>query len=74
MVGFFYTIKFLVLLFLQCMEINTYLDATYLKTAQQANLSEEENEKIVVRLVEEAVLYNYKLVMLRANYITLAKK
>ena len=56
------------------MEINTYLDATYLKTAQQANLSEEENEKIVVSLVEEAISNNYKLVMLRANYITLAKK
>ncbi|MCL7752317.1 deoxyribose-phosphate aldolase [Polaribacter sp. Z022] len=56
------------------MEINQYLDATYLKTASQANLSEEENQQKVIELIKEAILYDYKLIMIRANYISLAKK
>jgi deoxyribose-phosphate aldolase len=56
------------------MKINQYLDATYLKTASQANITEEENQQKVVDLINEAVLYNYKLVMIRAKYISLAKK
>jgi deoxyribose-phosphate aldolase len=56
------------------MEINQYLDATYLKTASQANLSEEENQQKVIALINEAILYDYKLLMIRAKYIPLAKK
>ncbi|WP_298882617.1 deoxyribose-phosphate aldolase [uncultured Polaribacter sp.] len=56
------------------MEINQYLDATYLKTASQANISEEENQQKVIELIKEAILYDYKLIMIRANYISLAKK
>ena len=55
------------------MKINQYLDATYLKTATQANLSEAENEQKVIDLLKEAVLYNYKLIMIRSKYILLAK-
>ena len=55
------------------MKINEYLDATYLKTASQANLTEEENQQKVIDLINEAILYNYKLVMIRAKYIPLAK-
>ena len=56
------------------MKINQYLDATYLKTASQANLSEEENKQKVIDLINEAILYDYKLLMIRANYISLAKE
>ncbi|MCG1034960.1 deoxyribose-phosphate aldolase [Polaribacter sargassicola] len=56
------------------MEINKYLDATYLKTANQANLSEKENQQKVIDLIKEAILFDYKLVMIRANYISLAKE
>lgn len=56
------------------MEINQYLDATYLKTASQANLSEEENQQKVIDLIKEAILYDYKLIMIRAKYIPLAKE
>jgi len=56
------------------MKINEFLDATYLKTAIQANTSEEENRQKVVDLINEAILYNYKLVMIRAKYISLAKE
>lgn len=56
------------------MNINQYLDATYLKTAIQAGISEEENQQNVANLLQEALLYEYKLVMIRANYITFAKQ
>jgi deoxyribose-phosphate aldolase len=56
------------------MEISQLLDATYLKTARQANLTEEENEQKVIDLINEAILYDYKLIMIRAKYILLAKK
>ncbi|MEE9408381.1 MAG: deoxyribose-phosphate aldolase [Polaribacter sp.] len=56
------------------MRISQFLDATYLKTANQVNLTEQENQQKVVDLVNEAILYNYKLVMLRAKYIPLAKE
>ncbi|PWG05777.1 deoxyribose-phosphate aldolase [Polaribacter aquimarinus] len=56
------------------MRINQFLDATYLKTANQANLTEEENRHKVVNLVNEAILYDYKLVMIRAKHIPLAKE
>ena len=56
------------------MKINQFLDATYLKTATQANISAAENQQKIVDLIHEAILYNYKLVMIRAKYISLAKK
>jgi deoxyribose-phosphate aldolase len=55
------------------MKINQFLDATYLKTASQAVVSEVENKQKVIGLINEAIMYNYKLVMLRSNYISLAK-
>ena len=56
------------------MKINQFLDATYLKTAAQANITEEENQQKVIDLINEAILYDYKLVMIRVKYISLAKK
>ena len=56
------------------MKINQFLDATYLKTASQANISEEENQQKVVDLINEAILYHYKLVMIHSKYISLAKE
>lgn len=56
------------------MEINQYLDSTYLKLPNQANISEEETKKNVIQLVEDAIKYDFKLVMIRAHYISLAKE
>ena len=56
------------------MEINNYLDSTYLKTPTQANISEEETTKNVIALVEEAIENNFVLVMIRPQYVKLAKK
>jgi deoxyribose-phosphate aldolase len=51
------------------MRINQYLDATYLKTAIQAGISEQENLQKVLQLANEAICYRYKLVMIRLKYI-----
>lgn len=56
------------------MKVNQYLDATYLKTATQANISDAENEQKVIDLVNESIVFNYKLIMIRANYIKMVKE
>jgi deoxyribose-phosphate aldolase len=56
------------------MKISQFLDATYLKTAVQAGISEDENLYTILQLVEEAIEYDYKLIMIRANYIATVKK
>ncbi len=55
------------------MEIRQYLDSTYLKTAQQAGLSEEENKKAALDLVKEAIDQGFKLAMIRPEYVADAK-
>ncbi len=56
------------------MEINKYLDSTYLKTAEQANISQQETEQNVISLIDEAIANNFVLVMIRPEYVSLAKK
>jgi len=56
------------------MNINQYLDSTYLKTAQQAKISEEETKQKVKDLVNEAVENNFKLAMIRPNHVAMARK
>lgn len=56
------------------MNIKQYLDSTYLKTATQANLSEKENAQVVINCIQEAIDYNFKLIMIRPDQVTLAKK
>ncbi len=56
------------------MNINQYLETTYLKTPGQSNLSKEETQVKVIQLIDEAIHYNFKLVMIRANYISQAKR
>mgnify|MGYP005852466907 CR=1 FL=1 len=56
------------------MDIKQYLDSTYLKTAQQANLSEDENTQIVKNCIQEAIDCNFKLIMIRPDKVVLAKK
>ena len=54
--------------------IKQYLDSTYLKTAEQALVSEKENTKIVQKFIQEAITENFKLVMIRPDKVLLAKK
>lgn len=56
------------------MDIRQYLDSTYLKTAQQAGISEAANDAIVKKMVEEAIAEQFKLVMVRPNYVLTAKQ
>ena len=56
------------------MKIEHFLDSTYLKTASQANVSEEENYKINTKSIQEAIDYNFKLIMIRPEYVSVAKK
>lgn len=54
--------------------IKQYLDATYLKTAKQAKLSKKDNLAIVEHSIKEAIQENFKLIMIRPEHVTLAKK
>lgn len=51
-----------------------YLDSTYLKTPEQSGLSEIETQEQIKKLVSDAIAYHMKLVMIRAEYISLAKE
>ncbi len=56
------------------MDIKQYLDSTYLKTADQANLTEQENTLVVKTAVEEAIQEGFKLIMIRPEHIKMARK
>lgn len=55
------------------MEINQYLDSTYLKTPAQSGLTEEQTLQKVKELTNEAMTYHFKEVMIRPNYVKLIK-
>jgi deoxyribose-phosphate aldolase len=56
------------------MNVKQYLDSTYLKTASQAGLSEGENNTVVKNAIEEAIREGFKLIMIRPEYVALAKE
>ncbi|WP_281235334.1 deoxyribose-phosphate aldolase [Flavobacterium gelatinilyticum] len=56
------------------MNIKQYLDSTYLKTASQAGISEEENSLVVKNAIQEAIDEEFKLIMIRPEYVSLAKE
>ena len=51
-----------------------YLESTYLKTSAQANSTDGETLLAVKELIQEAIHYNFKLVMIRPEFVVLAKK
>ena len=56
------------------MNIKQYLDSTYLKTAEQAEISEEKNILVAKGFIQEAIDEHFKLIMIRPNMVSLAKK
>lgn len=56
------------------MNIAKYLESTYLKTADQAGISEEETREKVRSLIQEAIDNDFLLVMIRKEYIAMAKE
>jgi len=59
---------------LKIMNIKQYLDSTYLKTASQAGLTDEENNAVVKNAISEAINESFKLIMIRPEYVSLAKE
>lgn len=55
------------------MDIKQYLDSTYLKTAEQANLSLSEHAAVVKACIQEAIDEKFKLIMIRPDQIALAR-
>ena len=53
--------------------VRQYLDSTYLKTASQAGLDEDQNIQVVKQFIQEAIEENFKLIMIRPNMVSLAK-
>lgn len=51
------------------MNIEKYLDSTYLKTSAQSGLTEEETKAKVYELVDEAIAYGLYAVMIRPEYV-----
>ncbi len=56
------------------MKVNQYLDSTYLKTAIQACISEEETVAKVKDLINEAIENSYKLAMIRPKFVATARE
>ena len=56
------------------MDIKQYLDSTYLKTAEQSGLTEAENKKVAVGFIQEAIAAHFKLIMIRPEMVTVARK
>jgi deoxyribose-phosphate aldolase len=54
-------------------KIKQYLDATYLKTAEQAKLSTKENLAVVESSIQEAIQEGFKLIMIRPEHVALAR-
>ena len=54
------------------MNVQHYLDSTYLKTADQAGLSVLENTKVVAGFIQEAIDEGFKLIMIRPDMVKLA--
>ena len=56
------------------MDIRQFLDSTYLKTAEQAGISEEANKQVVRDFVKEAIAERFKAVMIRPDYVAMANE
>ncbi len=54
--------------------IASYLDSTYLKTAEEAGITEMNNQKKVEQVIKEAIVASFACVMIRPKYVSIAKK
>lgn len=50
-------------------DLREFMDSTYLKTAEQAGLSEVDNKKVVTDLIQEAIDEQFKLAMIRPEEV-----
>ena len=56
------------------MDVKKYLDSTYLKTPAQAGITEAETTEIVTKAIREAIDNSFYLIMIRPDYVKLARK
>ena len=54
--------------------IASYLDSTYLKTAAESGVSEIETKEIVINSIKKAIDANFACIMIRSEFITMAKE
>ena len=52
--------------------ISKYLDSTYLKTADEAGITELENKEIVLQSIDEAIANQFACIMIRPNFVLMA--
>ena len=53
--------------------LGSLLDSTYLKTVEQAGITEFENQQVVIELVQEAIRFQFKLVMIRPDCVRMIR-
>ncbi|MFA9190849.1 deoxyribose-phosphate aldolase [Flavobacterium sp. FZUC8N2.13] len=56
------------------MDIRSFIDSTYLKTAIQAGLDESQNQVVVETFITEAIEEGFKLIMIRPEMVAVAKQ
>ena len=56
------------------MNLKQYIESTYLKTNEQAGLSDDDNTSAVKSLIQEAIDEGFKLVMIRPNNVAMARE
>ncbi len=56
------------------MNIKKYLDSTYLKTPEQSGLTEAETTEKVKEIIKEAIDNGFYLVMIRPNFVKMARQ
>ena len=54
--------------------IGDYIDSTYLKTSEQAGISDDETNRLIVKTIQDAIDHNMKLVMIRPEFVSLANQ
>ena len=54
--------------------IADYLDSTYLKTAKEVGVSESEIKEIVVNSIHEAIVAKFACIMIRPEFVAIAKE
>ena len=57
---------------LKTINISKYLDSTFLKTSEELKISDEELKEKITLFINEAIDCNFKCVMLRPNFVSLA--
>ncbi len=56
------------------LNITKYLDSTYLKNSSEAGITNADNKEIIISIINEAILSEFACVMIRPEFVRLAKE